>query len=248
MTEKQFKNFWDGLSASMQEFLNQTFNHYEYQVTHTWVRKKQNWMVQRYNTAPQMCRVIVNWMQSSLNYGCRDCWQAYVRYKTVESKHFWQFIGDDPANPNIKELWNIATAKLIATYNNSDMEKELDRFDQEQMTFREIKDLFEPYGCLVKKKKEIRIQYWAAKQGKQLKTKFKDVSTYYPAECYRLGVLPANQFKDKWLKADVMKVYNEVANTYLTWEEAHRLRPKSDYASLLKRDSVEGRQCLATEG
>lgn len=248
MTEKQCKDFWDGLSASMQEFLNQTFSSYEYQVTHTWVRKKQNWMVQRYYTAPQMCRVIVNWMQSSLNYGCRDCFSAYVRYKTVESKHFWQFIGDDPNNPNIKELWNAATAKLIATYNNSDMEKELDRFDQEQMTFREIKDLFEPYGCLVKKKKEIRIQYWAAKQGKQLKTKFKDVSTYYPAECYRLGVLPANQFKDKWLKADVMKVYNEVANTYLTWEEAHRLRPKSDFAPLLKRDSDDSKKCLATEG
>lgn len=248
MTEKQFKNFWDGLNDNLRAFLVSTFERYEYQVTHTWVRKKQNWMVQRYNTATQMCRVIVNWMQSSLNYGCRDCYSAYARYKTVESKHFWHFISGDPGNPLIKELWNAATAKLIVTFNNRDMEKELDRFDQEQMYFSEIEDLFEPYGCLVKKKKEIRIQYWAAKQGKHLKTKFKDTSSYYPAEWYRLGVLPANQFKDKWLKEDVMKVYNEVANTYLTWEEAHRLRPKSDVAPLLKRDSVEGQQCLAMEG
>lgn len=245
MTEKQFKNFWDGLSANMQEFLEQTFDRYEYGVTHTWIRKKRDWMVQRYRTAPQMCRVIVNWMQSSLNYGCRDCYSAYTKYKTVESKHFWQFIGNDPNDPYIKALWDAATAKLIATFNNTDMEKELDRFDQEQMAFNEIQDLFNPYGYLVKKKKEIRIQYWAAKQGKHLKTKFKETSSYYPSETFRLGVLPANQFKGKWLKEDVMKVYNEVANTYLTWEEAHRLRPKSDFSPLLRRDSVEGQQCLA---
>lgn len=78
------RTFGDGLNDNLRAFLVSTFERYEYQVTHTWVRKKQNWMVQRYNTATQMCRVIVNWMQSSLNYGCRDCYSAYARYKTVE--------------------------------------------------------------------------------------------------------------------------------------------------------------------
>lgn len=41
MTEKQFKNFWDGLNDNLRAFLVSTFERYEYQVTHTWVRKKQ---------------------------------------------------------------------------------------------------------------------------------------------------------------------------------------------------------------
>lgn len=234
MTGKQFKELWDSFSENTKAFMRQMWDYYDYKVEKTYIYKKRRFMIRRYNTMEQMCRVIVNWMQSSLDYGARTCGEAYHKYKTVESNHFWQFLVDQ-YDPKITELWNAATAKLMVKVAKDDLEKGLDRFDQEQMTFDEIKELFKPYGCLIKKKKELRLQWWALFFGKT-KGKHKGAMTYYPSKHYQLASIPCNQFQGKWLKSEIMKYFNEVSKTYLSWEESHNLRPQSDYATLLRRD------------
>ena len=234
MTGKQFKELWDSFSENTKAFMRQMWDYYDYNVEKTYIYKKRRFMIRRYNTMEQMCRVIVNWMQSSLDYGARTCGEAYHKYKTVESNHFWQFLVDQ-YDPKITELWNAATAKLMVKVAKDDLEKGLDRFDQEQMTFDEIKELFKPYGCLIKKKKELRLQWWALFFSKT-KGKHKGAMTYYPSKHYQLASIPCNQFQGKWLKSEIMKYFDEVSKTYLSWEESHNLRPQSDYATLLRRD------------
>ena len=237
MTGKQFKELWDSFSENTKEFMRDMWDHYDYNVEKTYIHKKRRFMIRRYNTMEQMCRVIVNWMQSSLDYGARTCGEAYSKYKTVESNHFWQFLVNQ-YDPRITELWNAATAKLMVKVAKDDLEKGLDRFDQEQMTFNEIKELFKPYGCLIKKKKELRLQWWAEFGGKT-KGRHQGVPSYYPSKCYQLASFPCNQFKDKWLKDEIMKYFDEVSKTWLTWEESHSLRPQCTYATMLRRNETE---------
>ena len=238
MTEKQFKELWNSFSENTKAFMQQAFSHYDWACPNTWVRKKHRHMVQRYFSKEQMCRVISNWMLSSLDYGARSLMDAYRKYKTVESKHFWPFIGDDPSDPQMKELWDAVTAKVIVGFEKQDLEHGIDRFDQEQMTFSEIESLFRPYGCLVKKKKEIRVQWWAEFEGKT-KGRHIGTPTYFPSTLHQLTSIPCNQFKGKWLKSEVMKIFNEMSSTWMSWPESHALRPASTYASMVKRNDTD---------
>lgn len=237
MTEKQFKELWNSFSENTKAFMRQMWDHYDCTVEKVWIHKKHRTMVRRYNTMDQMCRVVVNWMQSSLGYGARTIGQAYHKYQTVESKHFWQFFVDY-CDPRVNELWEAATAKLMVAANKDDLEKGLDRFDQEQMTFNEIKELFKPYGCLIRKKKELRLQWWAEFGGKT-SGRNQGIPSYYPSKCYQLASFPCNQFRDKWLKDEIMKYFDEVSKTWLTWEESHSLRPQCTYATMLRRNETE---------